>query len=300
MSAHTGLCVTTHPAKPDAGRGRHAPVRRLAGYGVILLGLVGLIAVAYLLSVTSRLPEASPQELAFQGIYQGALMSGVAIYAFNRAVELLGAVAAAAIIALVPVMAAVIAVAVLGEAPPLAGWVAIAAVAAGVALAAMPAKIALLLEETGRFLGAPKDRGELLSWLLFVASGLGPYSGQSVHFQRAAPEKLPYAINRYRREAERHWGLLDQQLVSRAFIVGEDFTIADMSAWGWIDRAKFVFLGDEDPMARFPNIVRWFATIEDRPAALRARKVGTGHPFKKEQDEEARRHLYPSNYPPAA
>lgn len=154
-----------------------------------------------------------------------------------------------------------------------------------------------LAEKSGNFLGVPKDRGELLSWLMFIGTGLGPYSGQAVHFQRAAPEKLPYAINRYRREAERHWGILDQHLAGRAFIVGDEYTIADMSAWGWIDRAKFVFWGDEDPMARFPNIARWFASIEARPAAVRARIVGTDHAFKKEQDEAARRNLFPSNYP---
>src|SRR5215813_2269879 len=60
-------------------------------------------------------------------------------------------------------------------------------------------------EKTGRFMGTPADRGALLSWLFFIASGIGPYSGQAVHFQRAAPDKIPYAINRYRREAERHY-----------------------------------------------------------------------------------------------
>lgn len=157
-----------------------------------------------------------------------------------------------------------------------------------------------LAEKAGQFLGAPKDRGELLSWLMFVGTGLGPYSGQAVHFQRAAPEKLPYAINRYRREAGRHWGILNQHLAGRAFMVGDEYTIADMSVWGWIDRAKFVFWGDEDPMARFPEIARWFASIEARPAAVRARKVGTDHTFKKEQDEAARRNLFPSNCPAAA
>src|SRR6201996_2984794 len=66
-----------------------------------------------------------------------------------------------------------------------------------------------LAEKTGRFLGAPEDRPELLSWLLFIASGLGPYSGQAVHFQRATSERLPYAVNRYRREADRHYEVLD-------------------------------------------------------------------------------------------
>jgi GST-like protein len=157
-----------------------------------------------------------------------------------------------------------------------------------------------LAEKAGGFLGAPADRGELLSWLFFIASGLGPFSGQAVHFQRAAPEKLPYAINRYRREAERHFKVLDDHLAGRSFIVGDQYTIVDISAWGWVDRAKFIFHGDEQPLAKFPNVARWFQAIDARPAVARARLVGTDHIFKKEQDEEAKRHLYPSNYPVAA
>lgn len=155
-------------------------------------------------------------------------------------------------------------------------------------------------EKTGRFMGAAADRGELLSWLFFIASGLGPYSGQSVHFQRAAPEKLPYAINRYRREAERHYAVLDAHLEGREFIVGGDYSIVDMSGWGWVDRAKFVFLGSEEPLAPFPNVERWFQAIDARPAAAKARAAGAGHAFKKEVDEETKRALFPSNYPPAA
>ena len=155
-----------------------------------------------------------------------------------------------------------------------------------------------LAQKTGSFLGAPADHGELLSWMFFIASGLGPFSGQAVHFQRAAPEKLPYAINRYRREADRHYRVLDDRLAGRSFIVGGDYTIADMSAWGWVDRAKFVFQGTEAPLDPYPNLQRWFEAIDARPAVARARAVGTHHAFKKEQDEAARRHLYPSNYPP--
>src|SRR3546814_11280485 len=88
-----------------------------------------------------------------------------------------------------------------------------------------------LAEKTGRFAGSPADRPELLSWLFFIASGIGPYSGQAVHFQLAAPEKLPYAINRYRREVDRHYQVLDQHLAGRDYIVGSDYTIADISAW---------------------------------------------------------------------
>jgi len=157
-----------------------------------------------------------------------------------------------------------------------------------------------LADKTGTFLGAPEDRPELLSWLFFIASGLGPFSGQAVHFQFAAPEGLDYARNRYRREAERHYQVLDDHLAGRTFIVGDSYTIADMSVWGWIDRASRVLKGEGDPLAPYPNIKRWFAAIDARPAVARARTVGTGHAFKQERDEEALRALFPSNYPDIA
>jgi GSH-dependent disulfide-bond oxidoreductase len=157
-----------------------------------------------------------------------------------------------------------------------------------------------LAEKTGKLLGRPEDRPELLSWLAFLATGLGPFSGQAVHFQFAAPEGLDYARNRYRREAERHYQVLEDHLAGRAFIVGDGFTIADISAWGWVERHPRVLKGEGDPLAAYPNVKRWFAAIDSRPAAIRAKAVGTDHDFKKVQDEEARRHLYPSNYPPAA
>jgi GSH-dependent disulfide-bond oxidoreductase len=157
-----------------------------------------------------------------------------------------------------------------------------------------------LAEKTGQFLGAPADRPELLSWLLFIASGLGPFSGQAVHFQSVAPEGLAYAVNRYRREAERHYRVLDDHLAGRAYIVGDGYTIADMSAWGWLDRASRVRPGESDPLGPFPNLKRLFETVEARPAVARARAVAKDHPFKTTVDEEAKRALYPSNYPPAA
>ena len=157
-----------------------------------------------------------------------------------------------------------------------------------------------LAEKAGRFMGAPQDRPELLSWLLFIASGLGPFSGQSVHFQFAAPEGQAYAVNRYRREAERHYQVLNDHLKGRSYIVGETYTIADISAWGWLDRASRVFKGAEDPLAPFPHLKRLFDTVEARPAAARAREVGKDHAFKTIRDEEALRALFPSNYPPAA
>ncbi|MBR0664675.1 glutathione S-transferase family protein [Roseomonas hellenica] len=154
-------------------------------------------------------------------------------------------------------------------------------------------------EKTGRFLGRPADRAELLSWLFFLGTGLGPFSGQAVHFQFAAPEGNGYALNRYRREAERHYRVLDDHLVGRDYIVGDEYTIADISGWGWIDRASRVLKGEADPLLAFPNIKRWFASIDGRPAVARARDVGKGHEFKRVNDEETRRALFPSNYPPA-
>lgn len=156
-----------------------------------------------------------------------------------------------------------------------------------------------LAEKTGQLLGSPEDRPELLSWLLFIASGLGPFSGQAVHFQTAAPEGLEYAVNRYRREAARHYQVLNDHLENRATIVGDTYTIADISAWGWLDRASRVFKGSDDPLGPYPNLKRFFQTIDARPAVARARAVGTDHAFKSVRDEEALRALFPSNYPPA-
>jgi GSH-dependent disulfide-bond oxidoreductase len=152
-------------------------------------------------------------------------------------------------------------------------------------------------EKTGRFMGSPADKPELVSWLLFIATGLGPFSGQAVHFQHAAPEKIPYAINRYRREAERHYRVLDEHLARRDTIVGRDYTIADMSAWGWLARAARVLPGENPGLAAFPNLRRLFLAVDARPAAARARAVGKDRPFKKETDEETRRALFPANYP---
>jgi GSH-dependent disulfide-bond oxidoreductase len=152
-------------------------------------------------------------------------------------------------------------------------------------------------EKTGRFMGSPADKPELLSWLFFIATGLGPFSGQAVHFQHAAPEKLPYAINRYRREAERHYRVLNEHLAGRDTIVGRNYTIADMSAWGWLTRAGRVLPGEDSGLAAFPNLQRLFVTVDARPAAARARAVGRGHAFKTEVDEDTRRAMFPSNYP---
>ncbi|MEP7187301.1 MAG: glutathione S-transferase C-terminal domain-containing protein, partial [Rhodanobacter sp.] len=125
------------------------------------------------------------------------------------------------------------------------------------------------------------------------------FSGQAVHFQRAAPEQLPYAVNRYRNEIERHYRVLNEHLAGREYLVGSEYTIVDMSAWGWLDRAPVVLPGLAEPLANFPHLQRWFKAVDARPAAARARLVGADHVFQKDLDEKARRAMYPSNYPRA-
>lgn len=154
-----------------------------------------------------------------------------------------------------------------------------------------------LAEKTGRFLGRPEDRPELLSWLMFLGTGLGPFSGQAVHFQHVAPEDQGYARNRYRREAERHYQVLNDHLAGREFIVGGAYSIADISAWGWLDRAARVMKGAERPFAPFPELGRYFAAVDARPAVARARAIGGDHAFKAPGDEDSKRALFPSNYP---
>src|SRR5882724_10434935 len=152
-----------------------------------------------------------------------------------------------------------------------------------------------LAEKTGKFLpdAKPATRGELLSWLMFVATGIGPYSGQAVHFKHHAPEKLAYAVNRYLYEAERHYGILDTRLAKRRYMVGETYTIVDMAVWGWSRAVPFI-LGDEG-WAKLPNLKRLFEEISARPAAVRANTLKDKHAFKTDMDDDARRHMFPQS-----
>ncbi|MDE3175061.1 MAG: glutathione S-transferase N-terminal domain-containing protein [Pseudomonadota bacterium] len=141
-----------------------------------------------------------------------------------------------------------------------------------------------LAEKTGKFL-AP-GRGELLSWLMFVASGVGPFSGQAVHFKHFAPEKVDYAHRRYQYEASRHFGVLDARLAERRYLVGEVYTIVDMAAWSWSRMVPFI-LGD-NAWGRFAHLKRLHDEISARPAAVRAVALKDRFAFKATMDEEAR------------
>ncbi len=146
-----------------------------------------------------------------------------------------------------------------------------------------------LSEKTGQF-GSP-DRGPLLSWMMFIASGIGPYSGQAVHFRNVAPEPKDYAVNRYTFEAKRHWGIIDARLATHRFMLGDTYTVVDMALWGW-SRLVPMILGP-DAMAGFPNLKRHLDEVSARPAAARALALKDRHSFKAEMDEAAKLAMFP-------
>lgn len=154
-----------------------------------------------------------------------------------------------------------------------------------------------LADKTQRFVPANRNaaaRGEMLSWLMFVASGIGPFSGQSVHFRHFAPEPKDYALNRYDFEANRHWTLLDERLARNTYMLGDTYSIVDMAVWGWARMVPYV-VGAEDAWNRFPHVKRLLDEINARPAAIRADKLRSSHAFKSEMDADARRNMFPQN-----
>lgn len=152
-----------------------------------------------------------------------------------------------------------------------------------------------LAEKSGQFLPAdtPAARGEMLSWLMFVATGIGPYSGQAVHFKHFAPEPKDYAVNRYVFEAERHYGILDARLANQRFMIGGTYTLVDMAVWGWARAMPFI-LGP-DAWGKLPNLKRHLDEISLRPAAQRAEALKSRFAFKAEMDDDARKQLFPQN-----
>jgi GST-like protein len=150
-----------------------------------------------------------------------------------------------------------------------------------------------LAEKTGQFLPESASlRGELLSWLMFVATGIGPFSGQAVHFRHFAPEQVPYAQTRYQYEAERHYGVLEQRLAGRRFMVGDAYTIVDLAVWGWARMVPFIM--GEGAWAKFPNLKRFVDEIGARPAAQKAGSLKETYAssFKPDMDDAARGHMF--------
>ena len=125
-------------------------------------------------------------------------------------------------------------------------------------------------DKTGRFFPTEvRARSEVRQWLFWQMGGLGPMAGQNHHFAIYAPEKLPYAINRYVNETNRLYGVLNKRLADRPFVAGE-YSIADMACYPWIVPYK----NQGQDLNEFPNLKRWFETIQSRPAVIRAYEKG--------------------------
>lgn len=155
-----------------------------------------------------------------------------------------------------------------------------------------------LAEREKRFVpldaGSPA-RGELLAWLMFIASGIGPFSGQSVHFRHAAPEPKEYALNRYDYEAHRHWKLIEDRLKTSKYLLGAEYTIVDMAFWAWARLLPYVLGTGDATWTTYPNIKRLLDEINARPAAARADALKAKHAFKTDNDDEAKRYMFPQN-----
>jgi len=139
------------------------------------------------------------------------------------------------------------------------------------------------------------ERAKALSWLMFIASGIGPFSGQSVHFRHAAPDPKEYALNRYDFEAHRHWKLLDDHLVKNTYMLGADYSIVDMCFWGWARLIPYVLGTGDQTWETYSNVKRLLDLINTRPAAQRAEGLKAKHAFKTELDDEARKFMFPQN-----
>jgi len=138
-------------------------------------------------------------------------------------------------------------------------------------------------------------RGDLLSWLMLIASGVGPFSGQSVHFRNTAPEPKEYALNRYDFEAHRHWKIIEDHLATSHYMLGKDYSIVDMAFWGWARLLPYVLGTGEATWNTYPQIKRLLDEINARPAVARTELLKTRHAFKTELDDEAKRFMFPQN-----
>lgn len=126
-----------------------------------------------------------------------------------------------------------------------------------------------LAEKTSKFLPSDqKGAYQVIQWLMFQIGGIGPMFGQLNHFKKFAPEKIPYAIERYEKETLRLYGVLDKQLANQAFICGE-YSIADIATYPWVAVYEFQGL----TLDNHPNLKRWVETIQQRPAVQKGMSI---------------------------
>ena len=142
-----------------------------------------------------------------------------------------------------------------------------------------------LADKTGRFIPADvRGRAEVLQWLFWQMGGLGPMAGQNGHFNVYAPEKVPYAIDRYTRETARLYGVLDKRLADREYVAGSEYTIADMAIYPWIVPHEAHRQNLDDT----PHLKRWFAQIGEREATRKVYADASAAYAKPMTDEERR------------
>lgn len=145
-----------------------------------------------------------------------------------------------------------------------------------------------LAEKTGQFLSSDlRVRTIVTEWLFWQMGGLGPMAGQNHHFTQYAPEKIPYAIDRYVRETNRLYGVLDRQLAGREYIAG-DYSIADMACYPWI----VPYERQQQNLEQFPHLKQWFARVQARPAVVRAYEKGKSVTTQPTVTEESKKILF--------
>jgi GST-like protein len=145
-----------------------------------------------------------------------------------------------------------------------------------------------LAEKSGRLLPADvRGRVAVTQWLFWQMAGLGPMAGQNHHFARYAPQKIPYAIERYVKETNRLYGVLDKRLADRSFLAGE-YSIADIACYPWI----VPYEAQGQKLEDFPYLQRWFNAIHERPATLRAYAKAATINTETTMTEEAKRILF--------
>jgi GSH-dependent disulfide-bond oxidoreductase len=146
-----------------------------------------------------------------------------------------------------------------------------------------------LAEKIGKLLLADlRGRKTVLEWVFWQVGGLGPMAGQNHHFVQYAPEKIPYAMERYVKETNRLYGVLDRRLAAREFIAGDAYTIADIAAYPWIVPWK----RQQQDLDSFPNLRRWFNAVRERPATQRAYAKGEPYASRPAVAEEGKRILF--------
>lgn len=145
-----------------------------------------------------------------------------------------------------------------------------------------------LAEKSGRFLSDDlRERNSALQWLMWQMAGLGPMLGQHGHFKLYAPERIEYATNRYHKEALRLYGVLNGRLQQAAFVAGDEYSIADMAIFPWVQ----TYRAQEIDLDQFAEVRRWYETLKQRPGLRRGMELGRDRIRRRPQDDPTARKI---------